>query len=698
MEPTREIYWNVAGLSQAAMYLLLALPAFFLAYGTSRRYLMWRRGREFGPVDRLGTRLKTVLAVALLHRRILRPGYLYAGLMHLFLFWGFAGLFLGTLAILLQADLVGPYFGIDFLQGGFYVFFKLALNLFGLLFVAGLLMALYRRYLQGLPKFRSSMTDDAVVLWTLLALGLTGFLLQALRLAGTADPYGPIHWVSYPLSLVLVGLDHGTLQAAHTGIWWFHMVVTMLFLAYVAFSKMFHIFGGPVNLFLRATDSKTALAPILNIEEQENFGAARLADFNWKQLINMDACMRCARCLDYCPTYNSGKPLMPRQFILEVAAHMATTGGIFIGLGGSLPVEVGMRGREWSRGNGCTAGGPSSQIRLVGDVVSEEEIWDCTTCRACMEQCPVMIEHVPLIVEMRRHLVMERSSFPSELVNVFNSLERRGNPYRMPTNGRTDWARGLEVPEVAEMEDPAQLEVLYWVGCTASYESRSQKVARAFARILKTAGVRFALLGNDELCCGDPARRSGAEHLYQLLAQQNVELLNSFGPRRIVTTCPHCLNTLKNEYPQFGGNYQVVHHSQFLLERLLSGRLQLRGDHNLGVLTYHDPCYLGRYNDVYDAPRQILRRVNGGMVEMPRSRDRSFCCGAGGAHAFMDERRGTRISHGRVKEALSTGAGAVIAACPFCVINLEDGVRALEAEEQFGVRDLAEAIAATLDG
>ncbi len=697
MIPTREIYWNVAGLSIAAMYLLILLPAFFLGYGITRRYRMWRHGQEYGPIDRLGERLKTVLAAILLHRRILRPGHRYAGIMHLFIFWGFVVLFLGTLTVLLQADLVGPYLGVNFLQGPFYVAYKLTLNLFGLLFVVGLLMAAFRRYLQAPAKFRVGVTDDAVVLWTLLALGLTGFLLQSERLAASPDPYGPIHWVSYPLSLALAGLGKSTLGVIHAVTWWFHMVTAMLVLAYLPFSKLFHLFGSPVSLFTRSFQAKGALAPIANIEEQEGFGAGKLGDFSWKQLLSVDACMRCARCLDYCPTYNTGKPLKPRQLVQEVAGLMARQGGILTGIGARLPAEVGVRGQEWTPDVETTVAtlGPAAQ--LIGDVVSEEEIWDCTTCGACMEQCPVAIEHVPLIVEMRRHLVLEQSKLPRELAAAFTSLEKRGNPYQISASSRTEWAAGLEVPEIGDVEDPAGLEFLYWVGCSSAYDARNQKVAKALVKVLKTAGVKFAILGKEESCCGDPARRGGNEYLYQILARQNVDLMNGYGVRRIVTGCAHCFNTLKNEYSQFGGSYAVVHHSQLIRDLIRTGRVRLDGAVKGQAMTYHDPCYLGRYNDEYDAPREVLKQPSGELVEMERRRERGFCCGAGGAHAFMDERRGTRISHDRVKEAMSTGAEVVVAACPFCVMMLEDGIRALDAEERFRVRDLAEIVAAALE-
>jgi Fe-S oxidoreductase len=335
---------------------------------------------------------------------------------------------------------------------------------------------------------------------------------------------------------------------------------------------------------------------------------------------------------------------------------------------------------------------------LIGDVVSEDELWDCTTCGACMEQCPVKIEHVPLIVEMRRNLVLEQSTFPQELVTLFNNLERNANPYSFPASTRADWAAAAGVQELAQVEDPASLEIIYWVGCMSSFDSRNQRVALALAKIFKAAQVRFAIMGREEGCSGDPARRAGNEYLFQILAQTNIERLNQYSSqKRIVASCPHCFNTLKNEYPQLGGTYSVIHHSEFIQELIETGRLHVPP----GVLTdhgfaYHDPCYLGRYNQVYDQPREVLTRVEGGFAEMPRCRDRGFCCGAGGARAFMEESRGTRISHNRLNEAIDTHASGVAVACPFCVTMFEDGVRGLNVEDTFAVRDIAEIVAEAL--
>src|SRR5437763_13218250 len=362
------------------MYVLVAVQALVLSYAFSRRYLMWRRGREYGPIDRVGERVRQTLAIAFLHRRLIRPGYRYAGVMHLFIFWGFVVLFIGTIIVLLEADIARPYFGFSFFQGTFYVVYKLVINLFGLLFLIGLLMAAYRRYGQHLPKFRRSLSDDAIVLAILLFLGLTGFLLEALRLSATRDPAAPIHWVAYPLTLVLNGADPAILTGAHTLTWWSHMLANTALLVYIPVSKLAHIFTGPTNVFLRATDARAALPLIANIEEQEHFGAARLSDFNWKQLVNFDACMRCGRCLDFCPTFNTGKPLKPRQLIVEVGAYMDRQAGLLAGPAGPRLDEAGVTGHELvAPDEPSRAQLPGKGDELIGSVVAGAELCESNT-------------------------------------------------------------------------------------------------------------------------------------------------------------------------------------------------------------------------------------------------------------------------------------------------------------------------------
>ncbi len=689
MIPTREITWNVDLIGRVALYALLALPAGFLAFGLARRARMWRLGQPDDRFDRLPSRLWGALVQGILHARIVRRRNLYGGVMHALVFWGFVILFIGTVIVMVEHDVAVPLFGLSFYRGNFYLGFKLAMNLAGLMLIAGVLMAFARRLMLQPATFESS-ADDLVVLAFLLVLSVQGFILQALRLAVERDPWAPWSFVSYPMSLALQSLPERWLRGLHLVNWWSHTLTTTVFLAYVAYSKMIHPFTGLASVVFRRLRPPGRLDPIENLEEANRLGIAGLEDFTWAQLLQVDACMHCGRCLEYCPTFRTGKPLRPRDLILEVAGYVADRGGIFSG-----ELGQGMNAARFRWGAGA-------ERELIGGVVSTEEIWDCTTCGACMEQCPVYIEHVPLIVGMRRNLVLERSEFPGELTAVFTNLERLGSPYQFRPAQRADWTRKLEhpVPEMAEVVASGEdVDYLLWVGCLGSFDGRNQRTTIALARILQAAGIRFAILGREETCTGDPARRVGNEYLAQLLAQQAVETLNACQVRKIVTTCPHCFNAIRNEFPQLGGHYEVVHHSQLISTLLAEGRIRLQSGSAVaqGKVTYHDPCYLGRYNRVFDEPRAALSALPGiQLAEMPRNRSRSFCCGGGGGRMFMEETRGQRINQARVREALETGAEVLAAACPFCMTMFEDGIRGAGAEGSLQVLDIAELVAGAL--
>jgi Fe-S oxidoreductase/nitrate reductase gamma subunit len=683
--PTREILWNVNSLGRIAIYAFLVIPFAFLTFGLARRVKMWRMGRSEDRFDDWSTRFKSAVKQSILHGRINRPRNRYGGLMHLLIFWGFVALFVGTIIVMVEDDISVPFLHYSFYRGDFYLGYKLAMNLAGLLLIAGVLMALYRRLVAPVATQDTS-ADDIVLLAFLLVLTVQGFTLQALRLAVQHDPWGPWSFVSYPMALALRGLSTSWLEGLHEANWWIHFLTTYVFISYLVYSKMIHPFTSLANVFFRRLKPRGELDPILNIEEAETFGVAKLEDFTWAQLMNVDACMHCGRCLEYCPTFNTGKALRPRDVVLEIAGYMADRGGIFSG-----ELGEGANSARYRWGSG-------PERELIGGVVSTEELWDCTTCGACMEQCPVYIEHVPMIVGMRRNLVLEQSEFPSELNNVFNNLERVSSPYQFPPNQRAQWTRRLETPvrEMAELDEGDEVEVLFFVGCLGSFDSRNQRTTVSLARILQQAGINFAILGKEETCTGDPARRVGNEYLAQMMAQQTVETLNSYSFKKIVTACPHCFNAIANEFPQIGGNYEVVHHSQLISQLIAEGRIRLDPDSAVarGKVTYHDPCYLGRYNDVFDEPRSVVNALPGvELTEMRRNRRKSFCCGGGGGRMFMEETTGTRINQARVREAMETGAEMLAAACPFCMTMFEDGIRGVGADETFKVRDIAELVA-----
>ena len=685
MTPTREIMWNVDLGGQVGVYLFLAIPFILLSFGIIRRIWMWNKGCPENRFDQMSDRFIAAVRDTIAHGRIVRKTSLYSGVMHVLIFWGFVLLFIGTIIVLIEHDITVPLLGYSFYQGNFYLGYKLVMNAAGLMVIAGVLMAFYRRYVVQ-PSHVKTAPDDIILLTLLLLLVVQGYMVQALRLAVEMDAWAAWSFVSYPMALMLQELPEGLNRGLHTVNWWSHMLTTKIFLGYFAYSKMIHPFTSFANVLFRRTKPLGKLERIQDIEEAETLGLAKLEDLSWAQLMNTDACMHCGRCLEFCPTFTTNKPLRPRDLVLQVSGYMADRGGIFSG-------ELGQAENDARFRHGA---GPDRD--LIGGVVSHAEIWDCTTCGACMEHCPVYIEHVPLIVGMRQNLVLEQGEFPAEVTNVFNNLERMSSPYQFPPSQRADWTKRLDqpVPEMAGIaESDQEIEVLFFVGCLGSFDSRSQRTTLALARILQSAGINFAILGKEETCTGDPAKRIGHEYLAQIMAEQTVETLNQYSFKKIVTACPHCFNAIANEFPEIGGNYDVVHHSQLINELIGSGKIKLDPNSEMmqGKVTYHDPCYLGRYNKEYDAPRSVVQSLPGSsMVEMPRNRNSSLCCGGGGGRMFMEETRGSRINQTRVQEAIDTGAGTLAAACPFCMTMFEDGINGVGAEEDFEVKDIAELV------
>jgi len=424
-----------------------------------------------------------------------------------------------------------------------------------------------------------------------------------------------------------------------------------------------------MNIFFRSLRPKGALVPI-DIENVETFGTAKVEDFTWKQLLDLDACTRCGRCQDQCPAHLSGKALSPKQVMQDLKSHLYDV----------YPYPLVKKPVEPRRD-------------MITDVITEEIIWDCTTCRACQQACPVYIEHIDKMVDMRRNLALERAEFPESAQQALTSLGTRGHPWRGTTATRTEWIGDLGIKALSENGDG---DLLYWVGCTAALEDRNMKVAQATTRIMQAAGVNFGILGTEETCCGDPARRMGDEYLFQTLCQKNIELFQTYNVKRIVTSCPHCFNTLKNEYPQFGGNFEVVHHSQFIADLICQGKIKLGKTDSMKV-AYHDSCYLGRHNDIYQPPREILKAIRDiTRVELARSGPRGFCCGGGGGHMWMEEPPDKRVNVRRVEGVIEAKVDVVATACPYCLSMLEDGLKAKEVEESIKAMDLSELVAEAL--
>jgi Fe-S oxidoreductase/nitrate reductase gamma subunit len=660
--PTREIYWNISGTIWMYFFAIITIGIF--VYGFYRRYLLWKVGQPENRLDRIPTRILLVLKYALGQARVIRKAY--PGLMHGLLFAGMTILFIGTLLVMLQADILDPLFSVQFLKSTFYLFYSVTLDVFGVFAIVGLLLAAYRRVVLK-PKNLRNRRDDAVIITLLLAILISGFTIEGLRIAATRPAWALWSPFGYLLArwFEALGLSTETLRTLHVWNWWSHMLLGMAFIAYIPFSKLFHLVSAPVNIFFQSLDSPGALKK-MELEEVENFGASRINHFSWKDLMDLDACTECGRCSDACPAANTDKPLSPMDLIQNLKHYMEVA---------APAVAASDNGEEL----------PEGLAAMVGETIADDVLWSCTTCRACMEACPVYVEHIPKIIEMRRHLVLEESRFPTEVITTFKNLETNGNPWGISPEDRENWTEGLEVPR---MRDVQEAEYLFWVGCAGAYDARSQKVAQAMVRILNAAGVNYAILGAEETCTGDSARRIGNEYLFQILAEQNVETLNQYKFQKILTICPHCMNTLQNEYSQFGGNYQVIHHTELLEELIRTGKIQLKQPIQQTV-TYHDSCYLGRYNDIYEAPRAVLSAIPGiTLKEMPRSRENGFCCGAGGGRMWMEEAM-PKINHERVNEAAELKPDVVSTACPFCATMINDGINETGRTEEMEGKDIA---------
>jgi len=656
MTPMREIYWNIPG--HLFLYLLFFPFLVVFLYGIYRSLRLLFMGQPASVWDHVWDRLKGFVEHAVLQRRIARDAI--SGLLHLSMSWGFAILFIATCLVALQ-----DYFGVPILYGLFYLYFmSLTVDLFGLAAIVGVGIALARRYGAKPDRLlKPRLADSYGILLTLfLIILVTGFVIEGLRIAATADPWGrwsPGGWLA---SLPVLGLAPSQQAILHRLLWWFHAIIAFAFIAYLPYSISLHMLAAPVNILLRNRQRSGVLEPI-DLEHAERFGASTIDQYTWKHLLDLEACTECGLCQQACPAWTTGKPLTPKGVIIDLRDHLR------------LVAEGGDR------------------RKMVGEVISHDVLWACTTCGACHQECPVFIEPIPKIVEMRRHLVMEEADFPETMQQALRSLEERGHPFRGTSATRTDWAKGLGVKEVATNGRP---DLLYWVGCAAAFDDRNQKVAASLATLLQRAGVNFSILGEEERCTGDPARRIGNEYLFQTLAQENITTLNKYGIKKVVTSCPHCFNTIKNEYPKMGGSYSVIHHTELLDELVQQGRLrpQRRID---AVATFHDPCYLGRHNGVYDAPRNVLGSVPGLQVkEMGRCRERGFCCGAGGGLMWFEEKIGKRVSWERTEEALALQPQVLASACPFCLIMFEDAIKVKEASDRTKSLDLAEVLAQSI--
>ena len=657
----------------------LALAVFNYAF-YSRVVRLVLQGKETALFDHPLQRLNGALLIALGQQKVLqRVKYGdYAGIGHAIIFWGFLT-FMLSYGIFIFAGSAWRGFPEWLLTETGVRVYSSYLDILAAVLFAVLVWAFVRRWVLKPSRLRFDLTrhSDALVIVVLIGgLMLSTILTHAFWVAqGGTGPEADV-FIGAALGGLFtdLGLGTGAANVLQGVFWWTHLSIILIFTVYIPYTKHMHMFAAPVNAFFRSLEPKGAL-PFIDLENTEKFGAGRVQDFTWKQLLDGYACAVCGRCTDVCPAHLTGKQLSPMHIVENLKDHMVAIG------------HQGERNPEHVE--------PTPILNGQDGVISEASIWDCLNCGACMEECPVTVEHVPTIMDMRRHLLLEESKAPESAMNALLSMEQRGHPWRGTQYSRTDWAEGLEVPTLAEKPDA---EILFWVGCTPALEQRSQAIARSMAKVLKAAKVDFAILGDEETCTGDPARRMGNEYLFQILAAQNIETMTRYNVKKVVTICPHCFNTMKNEYPQLGGNFEVLHYSQFVDQLIKKGSIKPVKMMNV-TMAYHDSCFLGRHNGIYDEPRDVAKAIPGlKLVEMgSHCRERGFCCGAGGGHMWIEESQGERVNHVRTDQFLETGAQTVGVSCPFCLQMMTEGIEAKGMASEKDAKDVLEILAESLD-
>lgn len=656
----------------------IVLIVAFVVFGVSLRRMIAfiSIGKSENRLDHVWKRFKNMIIIAFGQKKLFREPV--AGLMHAFIFWGF----LVLLSSILEAIGEGLIPGLSFrLYGRFYDFLGFCQDLFAGLVIIGVTIALYRRYIfrpKRLQVDQRAQIHATIILCTILLIMVSMLGQNAARIFLVADDQG--RFLSAALSPIFISADISTNRLLFEIFWWIHIVLVLGFLNYLPYSKHAHILTSVPNVFLSSLKPKGALKSIdLEAEGVEKFGASDVDDLTWKQLLDGFTCTECGRCTAACPANITGKLLSPKKIMTDIRHRTVEKGKLLLNKRKAAVIKEGEKN--------------SLENTLLHHYITQEELFACTTCMSCIQECPVNNEHIPAIVDLRRSLVLMESSFPPEVQIVFKNLETNFSPWAFPASSRADWAEGMNIPQISQSQD---VEILFWVGCAGAFDARYTKVTQAFAKLMQKAEIKFAILGTEEKCTGDSARRIGNEYLAQMLMKDNITTLNGYNVKKIVTTCPHCFNMLKNEYPQFGGNYEVVHHTDFLINLINKGKLKITKEETAKI-TFHDSCYLGRYNDIYDQPREILNSIPGvNIVEMKRSKSKGFCCGAGGGRMWMEENEGKRVNVERIEEALALKPDVIGTACPFCMTMLEDGVKDKEATEKVKVKDVAEILLAVV--
>jgi Fe-S oxidoreductase/nitrate reductase gamma subunit len=687
MEPTREIYWNIAG--HALIYVFLVAALGVLAYGIWSRVRLWKLGGRFDRVDRIPERIGFALKEILLQRRQLREPFM--GIAHLFIFYGFLSSLIATSLISIQ-----EWTGIDFLKGTFYLWYSLLSDSFGMLGIVGLCMALWYRAVKKPARFHS-VADDWVAVLLLLLIFVQGFLIEGMRIAVTELDSNPAlaRWspVGFLVAKMLSGFDPETLKSMHRFNWWFHAATAFAFIGYFAYGKFKHVLFGIANLFFHSLEPSGKLShpdieKMLDEDEDaiDRLGVGSIDQLSMKSLMDLDACVNCGRCEAVCPAHNSGVPLSPRKLIQDMHHHLTEVGPQLIEAHAkNEETPDGILGMLF--GDGVDGSTPA---------VLESELWGCRTCGACQTECPVFVEHIPKIIDMRRYLVMSEAKMSDDAQLFLKNMDDRMHPFAGAGRDREEWFEDLDVKVYGRGETA---DTLFWVGCSGAMIDRNIETSRALVKVMQEGGVDFALLGNEENCSGDPARRVGGELTFQGCMKENSDIFENYGIKKIVTACPHCFNTLKNEYPDYNDSeIEVVHHSELIDDLLQESKITPKK--KLDSVTFHDPCYLGRHNEQYDAPRNVLKAITapGEYIEMEASKSKARCCGSGGGYAFMDDDPQKRINHTRIEDVQSSGAKNAAVGCPFCMQMFDDALGAKDPDGTIAAKDIAELVVESLEG
>jgi Fe-S oxidoreductase len=698
VSPVNATYGGIPG--YVIFWVLFAIAVGLFAQRFYFLFRLMRLGKPENRFDRIGERIKTMLVEVVPQWCTLKTVTEkdLSGIGHALFFWCFTLFFMSYIIFIGLAGGFGLSPWIE--RTPFETVYFSILDIAAALVTLTLIVAALRRYVIRVQRLEPSVEAGIILMMV--------FSLMVLHVLGGAFDHASrgVHTSWPPLGAGLAGflsrtgLSQDTLKAGYRGVWWLHYLVILGFMVYIPRSKHLHILASFANAFFRPLGPKVVLEPI-PLEEQESFGVSKIQDFKWKDLLDLYACAVCGRCHVNCPAQLTGKTLSPREVIHNLKEHLLEVGPELLAsqLAGQAEVSsesVGENPAETQPETPAKFPAKAPLKTMIGDVVTEEEIWACTTCGACQEVCPVNIEHIRKIIDLRRNLVMTQSKMPESAQLMLRNMQSRGHPWAgiQSMRLRGDWTSDLELKILAEGD---ATDTLFWVGCTGALVERNVKATLSMTKVLKAAGVDFGVLGEAETCCGDPARRAGYEFQFQIMAEQNIEIFKSHNIKEIITTCPHCYNTIKHEYPRYGGDFKVVHYTELIADLIRQGKLKLTNELN-STLTYHDPCYLGRYNSVYLEPRRILQAIpKTKLEEMERSRDTGFCCGGGGGLMWIEEQPGTtKINQMRLEDALKTGAETVVTACPYCLQMFEDSIEHKGIKDSLKARDLVELVEAAM--